>query len=75
MLTLFLGARVLRLALRVQPTLIADADGAAVVGLAVGTDLKQVAVLHHLTVLSDVEVVADGGNPRALWSRSICSTV
>ena len=66
MLTLFLGAGVLWVSLRVKTTLVADADGAAIVGLAVGTNLKQVAVLRHLTVLSDVEMVADGAEATRL---------
>ena len=76
MLTLFLGAGVLRLALRVQSALIADADGAAVVGFAVGTHLKQVSVLRHLTVLSDVEMVADGAEaPRLMVAQHLLNCV
>ena len=58
--TLCLSPRVLRLALRVETALVAHAYGAAVVWTAVGTHLKQVAVLGHLAVAPDVEVVADG---------------
>ena len=60
LVALCLGPRVLRTALRIETTLVAHADGTAVVGTAVGTHLKQVAVLGHLAVAPDVEVVADG---------------
>ena len=57
---LLLGARVLRLAVGIETALVADADGATVIGTAVGAHLEQVAVLRHLAIAANVEVVADG---------------
>ena len=54
------GAGVGRTALCVEPALVADADGAAVVGTAVGAHLEQAAVLRQGAVAADVEVVAHG---------------
>ena len=60
LVALCLGPRVLRPPLGVEPALVAHADGTAVVRAAMGAHLKQAAVLGHLAVAPDVEVVADG---------------
>ena len=49
-----------RTSLSVESALIADADGTAVVGAAVGAHLQQAAVLGQGAVASDVEVIAHG---------------
>ncbi len=54
------GAGVGRTALCVEPALVADADGAAVVGTAVGAHFEQAAVLGQGSVATDVEVIAHG---------------
>ena len=50
----------------VETSLVADADGAAVVGLAVGSHLEQSAVLGDGARPADVEVVADGAEAPGL---------
>ena len=52
------GAGVLRFAVSVEAALIADADGAAVEGSAMGADLIQAAVLSDRAITADVEVIA-----------------
>ena len=49
-----------RTTLSVESALIADADGAAVVGTAVSPYLEQAAMLGQVAVASDVEVIAHG---------------
>ena len=49
-----------RTALGIEAALVADADGAADEGTAMGTHLQQTAVLCDLTVATDVEVIAYG---------------
>ena len=56
--TLLHRARVLRIATVVESALVADTDGAAVEGSAVGTYLVQAAVLGDGTVTADVVVVS-----------------
>jgi len=65
LLVLLRRARVGGSAARVEPSLIADADGAAVVGAAVGTHLEQLAVLRDVAVAADVEVIAHGAETTA----------
>ena len=54
---LSLGERVARLALLIQPTLVADADGTAVVRTGISTYLEQIAVLALGSVTADIEVI------------------
>ena len=56
--TLLEGTSVLWLAVGIETAFIADADGAAVEGAAMGTYLIQAAVLCHRTIFSYIEVVA-----------------
>ena len=60
---LFGGAGVLRSALGVQSTLVADADAVLVVVAGVGADEVLVAGLVHLAVAGDVVVVAGESEP------------
>ena len=60
LLTLLGGAGVAGMPLGIQSALIADAYAAAVVGTAVGTHLKQTAVLGDDAAAADVEVIAHG---------------
>ena len=53
------GAGVLGLAAGIQAAFVADADGAAVEGTAMGADLVKAAVLSGGAVLADVIMVAD----------------
>ena len=57
--TLLEGAGVLRFALVIKTAFIADADGAAVEGAAMGADFIQAAVLGDRAILADVEVITD----------------
>ena len=59
LVSLLLGARVLRLSVGGQSAFVADADGAAVEGATVSADLIQAAVLGDGAILADVEVIAD----------------
>ena len=52
------GASVLGFAVGVEAAFIADTDGAAVEGAAVGTHFVQFSVLCHRTIFSYIEVVA-----------------
>jgi len=65
LLTLFLRARVGRVAFRIQTTLIANADGATVPGAAVRAHFLQLAVLGDDARAADVEMIA-----RAIKSTS-----
>ena len=56
--TLLEGASVLGFAVGVEAAFIADTDGAAVEGAAVGTHFVQFSVLCHRTIFSYIEVVA-----------------
>lgn len=60
LLVLGLCAGVLGIALGVKTALVTDADGTAVDGTAVGSDVENAATLYHLAALADVEVIADG---------------
>ena len=53
------GAGVLRFAFGIQAAFIADADGAAVEGTAMGADFVKAAVLSDRAILADVEVITD----------------
>ena len=53
------GAGVLGLAAGIQAAFVADADGAAVEGAAMGADFVKAAVLGSGAVLADVVVIAD----------------
>lgn len=57
--SLGLGARVVGLAVGVQTSFVADADGVSVVVLAVGTDLTEGTAVVDLTVAGDVIMIAD----------------
>ena len=52
------GASVLGFAVGIEAAFIADTDGAAVEGAAVGTHFVQFSVLCHRTIFSYIEVVA-----------------
>ena len=56
---LFSRHGVARLALLIKPSLIADADRASIIRSGMSTNLQQLAMLRHRTILSDIEVVAD----------------
>ena len=58
-LVLLRSQGIARLALLIQPSLVADADGATVVGAGVGTDLQQHSMLRLRAILADIEVIAD----------------
>ena len=66
LVSLLLGARVLRLSVGGQSAFVADADAAAVVRSAVGTHLKQMAVLRHLAVAPYVEMITYGAEAPGL---------
>ena len=51
------GAGVLRFTFGIEAALIADADGAAVEGSAMGSYLVEAAVLRHGAITADVEVI------------------
>ena len=53
------GAGVLGLAVGIQAAFVADADGAAVEGAAMGADFVKAAVLGGGAILADVEVITD----------------
>ena len=53
------GAGVLRFAAGIQAAFVADADGAAVEGTAMGADFVKAAVLGGGAVLADVIMIAD----------------
>ena len=55
-----------RFAFSIEAALVADAYGAAVVGTAVGTNLKEMTMLSDGTVAADVEMVADGAEAAGL---------
>lgn len=57
-----------RFAVSIKAALVADAYGAAVVGTAVGTNLKEVTMLSDGTVAADVEMVADGAEAARLMA-------
>lgn len=65
LLLLLRRARVLRGAMGIEPTLIADAYRTAVVGAAVGTHLQELTVLREVAVAADVEVIAHGAETAA----------
>ena len=60
------GHGVARLALLIEPSLIADADRASIIRSGMSPHLQQLTVLRHRTVLTDVEVVADVIKPTSL---------
>ena len=53
------GAGVLGFAFGIETAFIADADGAAIEGTAMGADFIQAAVLGDRAILADVEVITD----------------
>lgn len=53
------GAGVLGFAAGIEATFVADADGAAVEGAAMGADFVQTAVLSGGAILADVVMIAD----------------
>ena len=53
------GHGVARLALLIEPSLIADADRTSIIRSGMSPHLQQLTVLRHRSILSDVEVVAD----------------
>ena len=53
------GAGVLRFAFGIETAFIADADGTAVEGTAMGADFVKAAVLGNKAILADVEVITD----------------
>ena len=57
---------VARLALLIEPSLIADADRASIIRSGMSTHLQQLTVLRHRSILSDVEVIADIIKPTSL---------
>ena len=57
---------VARLALLIEPSLIADADRASIIRSGMSPHLQQLTVLRHRTILTDVEVVADVIKPTSL---------
>ena len=60
------GHGVARLALLIEPSLIADADRASIIRSGMSTNLQQHPVLRHRSILTDVEVVADVIKPTSL---------
>lgn len=50
----------------IQSALVADADGTAVIWLAVRSHLQQAAVLGQRPVLTDIEMIPDGAEPARL---------
>ena len=76
LLSLLLSARVSIVPLRVESALVADANGAAVERTAVSAHLQQLAVLRHLTVAANVEVVADSAElARAVVTHQFADAV
>lgn len=61
---------VARLALLIEPSLIADADRASIIRSGMSTNLQQHPVLRHRSILKDVEVVADVIKPTSLMVAS-----
>ena len=61
---------VARLALLIEPSLIADADRASMIRSGMSTNLQQHPVLRHRSILTDVEVVADVIKPTSLMVTS-----
>ena len=57
---------VARLALLIEPSLIADADRASIIRSGMSPHLQQLTVLRHRTIPTDVEVVADVIKPTSL---------
>ena len=64
------GHGVARLALLIEPSLIADADRASIIRSGMSPHLQQLTVLRHRTILTDVEVVADVIKPTRLMVAS-----
>ena len=60
------GHGVARLALLIEPSLIADADRASIIRSGMSPHLQQLTVLRHRSILTDVEVVADVIKPTGL---------
>ena len=67
---LFCRHGVARLALLIEPSLIADADRASIIRSGMSPHLQQLTVLRHRTILTDVEVVADVIKPTRLMVAS-----
>jgi len=65
-LVLLRSQGVARLALLIQPSLVADANRATVIGTGVGTDLQQHSMLRLRAILADIEVIADVSEPTSL---------
>ena len=59
-----------RLALLIEPSLIADADRTSIIRSGMSPYLQQLSVLCHRSILSDVEVVADVIKPTCLMVTS-----
>ena len=58
--SLCLSASIAWLAMRIQPTFIADANRTAAVKTAMRPHLQQLAMLRNGTILSNIKMVADG---------------
>ena len=67
---LFDGHGIARLALLIKPSFIADADRASIIRSGMSTNFKQLAVLRHRTILTDIEVIADIIKPTCLMVTS-----
>ncbi len=66
MFGLFRGSRVGWMSLFVEPAFVADADGTAVEGAAVGSRLEQLPVLGEGTVAADIEMITYCTEPSGL---------
>ena len=64
------GHGVARLALLIEPSLIADADRASIIRSGMSPHLQQLTVLRYRSILSDVEVIADIIKPTSLMVTS-----
>ena len=61
---------VARLALLIEPSLIADADRASIIRSGMSPHLQQLTMLRHRSILSDIEVIADVIKPTSLMVTS-----
>ena len=61
---------VARLALLIEPSLIADADRASIIRSGMSPHLQQLTMLRHRSILSDVEMIADVIKPTSLMVTS-----
>ena len=60
------GHGVERLALLIEPSLLADADRASIIRSGMSPHIQQLTVMRHRTTLTDVEVVAHVINPTSI---------